>query len=312
MAEYDIIGDIHGQGDKLIQLLEKIGYTEKEGVYQHPEGRKVLFLGDFIDRGPKQKLVVETVRSMVEGGHALAIMGNHEFNAICFHTKCPQTQAPLRAHSDKNKKQHGAFLDEYPVGSKETQSVIDWFKTLPVYLELDGLRAIHACWDQAMVDEMTSYLDQDKCLKPDAYTQASKKGTRLYHLVEDLMKGPEITLPDGAFFHDKDGNKRTAIRYKWWESNLKTYWDAAIAPKDVMDNIPKLPINLESKSYPDDAPHVFFGHYWFTGTPMPVQDNVACLDYSAGKGGPLVAYRWHEGAKDKPLNPQKFIGGRTG
>ena len=50
---YDIIGDIHGHADTLIQLLQKLGYKKnKQGAFQHPT-RKVFFVGDFIDRDPK-------------------------------------------------------------------------------------------------------------------------------------------------------------------------------------------------------------------------------------------------------------------
>ena len=46
---YDLIGDIHGHADELIQLLDALGYRKSQGVYGHPE-RMVIFLGDFIDR----------------------------------------------------------------------------------------------------------------------------------------------------------------------------------------------------------------------------------------------------------------------
>ena len=49
---YDIIGDIHGYADVLETLLRKLGYEKPTGIWRHPAGRKVLFLGDFIDRGP--------------------------------------------------------------------------------------------------------------------------------------------------------------------------------------------------------------------------------------------------------------------
>ena len=50
---FDIIGDIHGHADKLEELLNNLGYSKLHGVYQHPDNRKVVFLGDYIDRGPK-------------------------------------------------------------------------------------------------------------------------------------------------------------------------------------------------------------------------------------------------------------------
>ena len=80
---FDIIGDIHGCFDEVHKLLTKLGYkisTEPEGYYavHHPEGRKVIFLGDLVDRGPKIASVLKLVISMVESGVALCIPGNHD------------------------------------------------------------------------------------------------------------------------------------------------------------------------------------------------------------------------------------------
>ena len=83
---YDVIGDIHGHLAKLEALLVRLGYVQFGGVWTPPEGRMALFLGDLIDRGPEQVAVVRTVRAMVEAGHALCLMGNHEYNAIAYAT----------------------------------------------------------------------------------------------------------------------------------------------------------------------------------------------------------------------------------
>jgi hypothetical protein len=60
MQKYDIIGDIHGHADPLQALLERLGYREVEGTYAHPD-RKVIFLGDYIDRGPEIRKVLQIV-----------------------------------------------------------------------------------------------------------------------------------------------------------------------------------------------------------------------------------------------------------
>lgn len=78
---YDLIGDIHGFASELKCLLRKLGYQEREGTWQHPE-RRVIFLGDFVDRGPEQVETIQIAQRMVEEGYALAVMGNHEFNAV--------------------------------------------------------------------------------------------------------------------------------------------------------------------------------------------------------------------------------------
>ena len=73
----DFIGDIHGHADVLEQLLTKLGYSKCNGAYSHPT-RKVLFVGDYVDRGPKIRETLQIVRGMVESGNAIALMGNHE------------------------------------------------------------------------------------------------------------------------------------------------------------------------------------------------------------------------------------------
>ena len=65
----DIIGDIHGHADELVELLEALGYQKAQGVYRHSE-RRVIFLGDFIDRGPKIRQVLEIVLPMIGEGKA--------------------------------------------------------------------------------------------------------------------------------------------------------------------------------------------------------------------------------------------------
>jgi hypothetical protein len=78
---YDLVGDIHGHADPLHRLLDNLDYAEVEGVFRHRE-RKMIFVGDFIGRGPQQREALRIARSMCEAGAAFAVMGNHEFNAI--------------------------------------------------------------------------------------------------------------------------------------------------------------------------------------------------------------------------------------
>mgnify|MGYP006131127897 FL=1 len=82
---FDLIGDIHGQAIELEVLLDKLGYKRSGNLYRHQD-RMVIFLGDFIDRGPYQKRTLELVRAMIDAGAAKAVMGNHEYNAIAYFT----------------------------------------------------------------------------------------------------------------------------------------------------------------------------------------------------------------------------------
>ncbi|WP_439156001.1 metallophosphoesterase [Yoonia sp.] len=84
---YDIIPDIHGQAAKLKGALTELGYRMRNGAWRHSDpNRRVVLLGDFIDRGPKNGEVICIVRSMLDAGTTSAVMGNHELNAIHFHT----------------------------------------------------------------------------------------------------------------------------------------------------------------------------------------------------------------------------------
>ncbi len=81
---FDIIGDVHGCYDELVSLLTKLGYEIAEDGWgaTHPEGRKAVFLGDFVDRGPKTPAVLRLVMRMVASGSALCVPGNHENKLI--------------------------------------------------------------------------------------------------------------------------------------------------------------------------------------------------------------------------------------
>ena len=87
--KYDIVGDIHGHADKLERLLRRLGYEERDGIYRHAS-RQLIFVGDFIDRGAEIRRTLQLVRAMVDAGTARAVMGNHEFNALLYHTKGPE------------------------------------------------------------------------------------------------------------------------------------------------------------------------------------------------------------------------------
>ncbi|WP_461535411.1 metallophosphoesterase [Spongorhabdus nitratireducens] len=288
---YDIIGDIHGHGTELELLLEKLGYSLSNGAYRHPE-RTAIFAGDFIDRGQEERKVINICRPMVEQGSALAVMGNHEFNAVCYATRVVGSEDDyLRSHrKPRNTTEHAAFLAEYPFESPEHQETIAWFKTLPLFLELDGIRVIHAVWHHPSLRIAKPWLDGKNCLKPDAYHAASDKDHPLYDAVEHLLKGIEMPLPAGESFQDFGGTIRTSARIKWWKDKATTLDQVAIlAPPEPLKTI-KLP--EDRYRYQDDIP-LFFGHYWFGGRPEPTSDKLACVDYSVAKpGGKLVAYRW--------------------
>jgi polynucleotide kinase-phosphatase len=76
---FDIIGDVHGCCDELEQLLQQLGYERNDGApWTHPGGRKAIFVGDLVDRGPRIVDALKTVMAMSAAGNALCVPGNHD------------------------------------------------------------------------------------------------------------------------------------------------------------------------------------------------------------------------------------------
>jgi predicted MPP superfamily phosphohydrolase len=286
----DFIGDIHGHADKLEALLLKLGYTISNGVYAHPE-RKVLFVGDYIDRGPKIRETLEIIKTMVDSENAIALMGNHEYNALCFHFQ--ETEGGhLRKHEIKNIIQHYETLKQFQNRQDEYEMYLEWFKTLPLYYESENFKAVHACWDNSNIAFLRKTLVNDR-LTDELIYESVKLGTALNEAIDQTLKGKEMKMPEGLFFTDKDGTKRTDIRIKWWEDpSMMTYKSISVEP---ISTLPELPIVLTDLKSPDfysaNDKNVFFGHYWLKGEPSLYKDNICCLDYSVAKEGQLVAYR---------------------
>ena len=315
---YDVIGDVHGHADKLEGLLRKMDYELIDGTWQHPE-RKAIFVGDLIDRGPRQVDSVMIAKRMVEGGHAYIVMGNHEFNAIAYATPHPNKPGDfLRTHwgklGRKNRKQHKAFLTAVGKYSVRHKELITWFKTIPLWLEIDGLRIIHACWDLKSMEGLKSKLGPNQTVTDELMVTMSTKGHQDYHDLEILIKGPEIEMPDGFKYKDKDEIVRSSARYAWWDPQASTFDVAARIPDNCkavdgtpFPQLPAVPIpSGNPEPYGDTIP-LFFGHYWCTDEDEIISDHAMCVDYSAGKGGPLKAYRWNGESKlDPSLNLVSF------
>jgi hypothetical protein len=289
---FDVLGDIHGQFDKVTGLLAKLGYRETDGVWAH-ESRTAIFVGDLIDRGPKQLATVELVRGMVRAGSAQCVLGNHEFNAIAWVTPDPEHPGKFLRdhHKPGNREQHQAFL-EVVEGTPRQKEITGWFKTLPLWLDLPGLRVVHACWHQQSMDLLRPLLGPNQTLTEEAILLGSRKGHPVYEAIEIVCKGPEITLPEGVSFQDREGKSRHEVRVRWWLPQAKTFRDAAIVPPGNENRIPDVSLPAEWKGHPYSGPPVLFGHYWFSGPPAVISPQFACLDYSVAKGGPLLAYRF--------------------
>ncbi len=307
---YDVIGDVHGQAGLLDGLLQQMGYDRERGYWGHPN-RRVIFVGDLIDRGPNQVRTLRAAKDMVDAGSALIVSGNHEFNAIAYATPDPDKPgAFLRPHTPGKNRQHEAFLSEIVFGSDDHTTWTDWFMTLPLWLDLDVLRVVHACWDPAAMEGLSDQVTATNSLTDDLVYLAIQKGTREWGAIEHLLKGPELDLE--VLYLDKGGEHRSAARMNWWSSDAKSLADLAYIPPGTttIDGAPypllsNEPIDRPVAPYVDDIP-VFYGHYWMPKdeTPTKTADSTVCVDYSAGKGGPLAAYRWSVGEE---LTNDRFV-----
>jgi hypothetical protein len=293
---YDLIGDIHGHASQLEDLLKKLEYKMVDGVYEHPS-REVIFVGDLIDRGSENKRTVQIVRAMVENQTAKCVLGNHELNAIAYHT--PDGNGGwVRKRSKKNVEQHLAFTGEFnQTNQKELDGCLSFFKKLPLYLDLGELRVIHACWHKSHLDAINPLLDPGQIITESVIERSHTKGEVSFKAIDVLLKGQEVQLPKGISFFDKSGHGREKMRTKWWLNNPRNLGEYSLMPHVLEDKHLAIPAEgSDVVGYPEDAPPLFIGHYWEKGEPKPFAPNVACVDYSMGmgkeKGGNLVAYRW--------------------
>jgi len=308
---YDLIGDVHGCAETLARLLERLGYRKQQGCYRHPT-RRVIFLGDIIDRGPRVREALYLVREMVEREAALMVIGNHEFNAITW-SRMNDRGEYLRAHTPRNNRQLEETLNQFANYDNEWEEFLDWFAGLPLFLEFperpgfSGFRVVHACWDEKLIaGHRTRYGDGHF---DDAFIQASVLPDHIACLTRQrLTSGIDIAMPQGMSIESSDGLRRSTFRTKFWANNPQTYGDLLFQPDPLPDELAAALISPQHRKqmvyYAEDQPPLFIGHYWLKGRPEPISDNLACLDYSAVKYGRLVAYRMDGEAR---LSADKFV-----
>lgn len=291
---YDIIGDIHGHSAKLEFLLAQLGYRHHSGAWRHPE-RQAVFVGDFVDRGPGQIQTLEIVRDMIEAGSAEAVMGNHEFNAIAWHTQDPLVPgAHLRKHTDRNRHHHQSFLDQVGEGSALHDEWIRWFYSLPLWIQKDEFRVVHACWHPGHMANLAPLMGPGNTLTPALVEAASRPGNIEFTSLEAICKGLDVLLPSSVSYADEEGTIRTRSRVRWWDENARTYRAAAMVRPFETDQLPETAIPDEAIVLYDQKKPLFFGHYWLSGTPQVISPKICCVDYSAARPDqPLVAYQWN-------------------
>lgn len=136
-----VIGDIHGERKALDDLL---GQLDQDPATRN---RLLIFIGDLCDRGPDSVGVIERVRTLVDQGRALAILGNHEINLLAndakdgsgwFFDSREQSDTPYYAPFSR------ATAIQRP-------AIREFFCSLPLALKMPGLRIVHAAWDPVAI-----------------------------------------------------------------------------------------------------------------------------------------------------------------
>lgn len=136
---FDIIGDVHGCADELETLLGQLGYDVrwdgKTVAVTPPEGRKAIFIGDLVDRGPRSPDALRIAKAMVDAGQALAVIGNHDDK--------------LKRHLDRRnvKVSHGLAETIEQLGEEPAefhQEMRDWLDGLVSHYVLDGGKLVVA------------------------------------------------------------------------------------------------------------------------------------------------------------------------
>jgi hypothetical protein len=190
----DVIGDVHGSLDQLHALLTKLGYQESGGRWSSPSERRLVFLGDYIDRGRKPYETYRLVRGLCEQGIALAILGNHDTNAIQFCARrrdrviAPQDawRAAMSVILADSRPQSGWIRDHlrgWPKGdatnirnhkatlegmtAPQYAEFVEWLRKLPAWIELKGkLRMVHAAWMDTAISAIDRWSVADGAALP--------------------------------------------------------------------------------------------------------------------------------------------------
>ncbi|MGK7890256.1 MAG: AAA family ATPase [Leptolyngbyaceae cyanobacterium] len=165
-VEIDAIGDVHGLADELWQLLTKLGYDRN---FSHPDGRKLCFLGDLVDRGRQSLDVLDVVMGAIAQGH-YCILGNHDRNllrglqgeSIKSRSTC-ETLHYLLQQDGNYQKNVKALIRSLPSFYLYRDFVlchadIDWFDPLeqPARERIYGKRKVHSTYDTDAVFRQTA------------------------------------------------------------------------------------------------------------------------------------------------------------
>lgn len=218
----DVIGDVHGEIDALVSLLRHLGYDE-DG--RHPEQRRLVFVGDLVDRGPDSPAVVALVQNFMGAGRAQCVLGNHEFNLLLKEKKLDNHWF-FGQESSLDRGNPEEITPAVLADASMRKSLRDFFSSLPLVLERPDLRVVHACWDDQMV-ELARHATSTKGLYRkhfDSIDQRHQESAldKVDRELEHQNLNPVKLLTSGREYRTKQtfeagGKLRHEKRVEWWK-----------------------------------------------------------------------------------------------
>jgi hypothetical protein len=296
----DIIGDIHGEIGALTSLLDRLNYDSNG---KHPKGRKLVFVGDIVDRGPDSIAVFQLVRHIIDQENGKCVLGNHELNLIIPNPKNKHTDDPTPKMKNGNHWFHGlpeAMIDDcidfqFQRLATDTlrKEIQEFCHSLPLVLESKQLGIVHACWHQPSID----LLRNDKRGALEVYNQyyhhyinkilpntPNKVEQDLYkqnhNPIKIITSGLESRLRPNEKPYYAGKQLRYLKRDPWWRQYSQQkkiifghYWRRG----KVAPNVPEHLLNPQEKTGVPDL---------FNKNPdewLGPQNSCMCIDYSVGR-----------------------------
>lgn len=319
----DIIGDIHGEYDSLINLINKLGYKLNR---THKDNRKIVFVGDFCDRGPKSVETIYLIKNLIESNKAYAILGNHEINLLNNDPKDGSGWYFESRHESDSK-----FYAPFTSANEEQKIEIKKFlATLPIAVYRDDIRIVHATWDNESIKKIENIKNSDliNFLKTSKFKSVEiAKESDLWNIYQnDLIKwrtnleDPNNPPPFLDSIADFDALERIYNPIKVLTSGMEEKTSKAFYSGNKWRFSDRTPW---WNKYQDETP-VVIGHYWRLFNPQEhsftsrysklfadipsnawhgALKNVFCVDYSVGatwrnrspnNGFKLAALQWPE------------------
>lgn len=225
---FDIIGDVHGCCDELEALLLKLGYTqEKKLLYRPPPGRKAFFVGDLIDRGPRNLDALTVAMNMVQADYAMMVPGNHEAKFVHY---LEGKKVQVKHGLEKTVAEFEALLREHSESEQESlkQGLITFLEGLVSHCVLDqgklvvahaGMLAKYQGRDSGTVRAFALYGETTGEI--DSFGLPVRLDWAAEYRAQALVVYGHVPVPEAEFVHntiDIDtgcvfGGKLTALRY---------------------------------------------------------------------------------------------------